>query len=167
MLVKGPFDIKWGDNTLQGVEEIGVEYEQDTEDVETIQGQVYQIEGAVRASASVTFLESDVPSLAAVLPQHFVANGQDLSTGETVAHADGALEMLRSACDEDVVYNNLDIISCTNPGHVLRLVNARTRLEEVTIDPSLRRVTVQFIAEPASTEAFLQFFREGTISVVS
>jgi len=166
-LVKGPFDIEWGGNTLAGVEEVSVDYEQDTEEFETIQGSSYEVEGAISATVTVTFLESDIPSLAAVLPQHFVANGETFSTGETISHADGGIEIVASACEAEVTYNNLDIISCENPGHVLRLVNARTRLSGVSIEDRLRRVEVTFIAEPASTEAYLQFFRDGTIAVVS
>lgn len=167
MLVKGPFDLKWGDNVLAGVESISVEYEQDSDEYETIQGETFEVDGAIRAAVEVTFLHSDRGSLAAVLPQYFVANGEVLSTGETVDEANGALELIRSTCDTSEVYNNLDIISCGNPGEVLRLVNARTRVSAVEVDNRLRMVTVRFIATPASGDAYLQFFEEGSIATVS
>lgn len=38
-LVRGPFNITWGGNTLLNVEEISVDYEQDSEDYSTVQHQ--------------------------------------------------------------------------------------------------------------------------------
>lgn len=167
MLVKGPFEIKWGDNTILDVEELDVEFEVESDDFETMQGSVYEVDGAYRGAVTVTLLASDIPALSALLPQNFVANGQQMSTGETVNNAAGAIDVAPGACNESSIYNNLDIISCGNPGEVFRLNNARTRLDSVEIDNRLRTVAVRFIGEPAANEATIQFFREGTIAVVS
>lgn len=166
-LVKGPWELKWGNNTLLDIEEISVDYEQDSEDYTTVQHQTYQIDGAIKASVSLTLLASDISALAVVLPQYHVANGEILSTGETVSDANGAIDVVAQNCGESVTYGNLDIISCANPGQVYRLVNARTKLEGVEFDDKVRKVTVQFIGESASDEASIQFFTEGTIAVVS
>ena len=90
-----------------------------------------------------------------------------MSTGETVNNANGAIDIKAASCDDNIVYNNLDIISCGNPGQVLRLVNARTRIEGVELDNVIQKVMVKFIGESASTEATMQIFKSGTISVVS
>lgn len=166
-LVRGPWDITWGANTLTSVEEIEVEFEQDSEDYTTVQHQTFELDGPIKAGVSLTFLSTDVAALAAVLPQYHVANGEVLSTGETVSHADGAVDVAALACDEDPVYNDLDIASCGNPSQVFRLVNARTRIDSIEFDDKIRKVVVRFIGEPASGEANVQFFREGTIAVVS
>jgi len=166
-LVKGPFELKWGDNVLTDIEEIDVEYEVDSEDFETVDGRTFEIEGSHRAAVTLTLLASDIPALSAVLPQYHVANGQTMSTGETVNNANGAIDISRASCDTDQVFNNLDIISCANPGEVFRLVNARTRIEGIEIDNKVRRVMVRFIGEAETDEATVQFFREGTIAVVS
>lgn len=166
-LVKGPFDIKWGDNTLLNVEEISVDYEQDSEDYTTVQHQSIQIDGPIKASVTLTFLASDVAALAVVLPQYHIANGGVMSTGETVNNASGAIDVLALDCDTAPVYNNLDIISCANPGEVFRLVNARTKLDTPEFDDKIRKVSVQFVGEPAQGDGSIQFFKEGTINVVS
>lgn len=164
---KGPFDIKWGDNLLADVESIETDIEQDSEDYTTVQGGTYTVEGAIRAAAVLTLLKSDVTALAAVLPQYFVANGGVMSTGETVNHATGAIDVKAAACDSTPVYNNLDIISCGTPGEVFRLVNARTKIETTEFDDKRGTVSVRFIGEPAAGEANYQFFVENSLSVIS
>lgn len=166
-LVRGPFNLKWGDNTLLNVEEISVEYEQDSEDYITVQHNTYEIDGPIKASATITLLASDVPALSVLLPQYHVLNGGVMSTGETVSEANGAIDINALDCDTAEVYNDLDIIACGNPGEVFRLVNARTKLDSVEFDDKLRKVMVKFIGEPAQDQGVVQFFKEGTISVVS
>lgn len=164
--VKGPFDLVWGDNTLQQVEEISVDYSVDSEDYQTVQGQTFELDGPMKATVSITLLANDIAALSIVLPQFHVANGGVMSTGETVSNADGAIDVVAN-CDDDPVYNDLDIISCANPGQVQRLVNARTKLDSFEYDNKIRKVVVKFIGEPAQGDATVQFFKEGTINVVS
>lgn len=166
-LVRGPFDITWGGNTLANIEEIEVEYEQDSEDYTTVQHQTFQLDGPIKTTLSLTLLASDVAALSTVLPQYHVSNGGVMSTGETVNNADGAIDVLALDCDEEPVYNDLDIASCANPGQVFRLVNARTKLDSIEFDDKIRKVVVQFVGEPAQGDANVQFFKEGTINVVS
>lgn len=90
-----------------------------------------------------------------------------MSTGETVNEANGAIDVLALDCDDEPVYNDLDIISCANPGQVFRLVNARTKLDSIEFDDKIRKVMVKFIGEPAQGDGNVQFFKEGTINVVS
>jgi hypothetical protein len=164
---KGPFDVQWNGNAVTDIEEIETNVEQDTEERTTLQGATYEFDGPIKASVTVTLLRSDIPALATFLPQYFVPNGGVLSTGETVNHAQGAIDVKAAACDDDAIYGNLDIISCGNPGQVFRLVNARTKIEAVEFNNFLGTVQVRFIGEPASGEANIQFFTEGTIAVVS
>lgn len=167
MLIRGPFTLKWGDNTIEDIEEIDVSYERSSDDFETVQGKTYEIDGPDKVTVILTLLASDIPALAAVLPQNFVANGGTMSTGETVDNADGAIDVAPQACSESIVYNNLDIESCANPANVFRVVNARTKMEGVEIDNKVQKVMVKFVGEADGNEASVQFFREGTISVVS
>ena len=166
-LVRGPFNITWGGNTLLNVEEISVDYEQDSEDYSTVQHQTFQVDGPIKSSVSLTLLASDVAALAVVLPQYHVANGGTLSTGERVSEANGAIDIKAAQCGTTPVYNDLDVVSCANPGHVFRLVNARTKLDSIEFDDKLRKVVVQFIGEPGAGEGNIQFFKYGTVAVVS
>lgn len=166
-LVRGPFEIKWGDNIITDIEEVEIEHEVQSDEFETVQGTTLEIDGSYKVSATITLLASDIPVLSAILPQYFVANGGVMSTGETVSNANGAIDVKAASCDDAIVYNNLDIKSCGNPGQVLRIVNARTRIEGVELDNVIQKVMVKFIGEAASTEATIQFFKYGTIAVVS
>lgn len=166
-LVRGPFTIKWGDNTINDVEELEVEQSIDSEDYETVGGRTIEVDGNYKATATITLLATDIALLAALLPQHFVANGGTLSTGETVNNATGAIDLAPAGCDESLVYNNLDLISCGSPADVARIVNARTKLEGVEIDNKIRKVMIKFIGEAAADEATMQFFKQNTINVVS
>lgn len=166
-LVRGPFNITWGGNTLLNIEEVSVDYEQDSEDYSTVQHQTFQVDGPIKASVTLTLLASDVPALAVVLPQYHVANGGTLSTGEKVSEANGAIDIKAAQCGTNPVYNDLDVVSCANPGHVFRLVNARTKLDSIEFDDKLRKIIVQFIGEPGPGEGNIQFFKDGTIAVVS
>lgn len=167
-LVRGPFDLEWGANTLRDVSEVSVEFSQDSNEYSTVDNRKYTVEGAISASVSVTFLGSDVAALAAVLPQYHVANGEELSSGETVNDEDGAIDVVAASCDTNPVYNDLDIVSCGTPGQVMRLKNARTKIDSMELaDNAVRTVTVMFIGEPDQGIGALQFFTEGTITEAS
>lgn len=167
MLVRGPFDIKWGGNTIQDVEKADVKYEVASDDHETMSGKNITVDGAQKVSVSLDLLSTDIGSLAIVLPQYFVPDGGILSTGETVNDSHGAIDVKPHACDEGLLYNDLDLISCGNPGQVLRVKHARTRIDSVTMDNKLQITTVMFIGEAEADEAVIQFFKENGIAVVS
>ncbi len=167
MIIKGPFTIKWGDNTILDVEDLDIDFEITSDDFDTLQGNIRTVDGSQKAGAIVTLLAADIPALAALLPQNFVENGGVMSTGETVSNANGAMDFAPASCTISTVYNNLDIISCANPAMVLRIVNARTKASAFEIDGKVQKVMVEFLGEPGSDEATIQMFREGTIAVVS
>lgn len=165
--IKGPFTIKWGDNTIEQVEGIDVEFTIDSNDIQTIQGHTYELDGAFKVSATMTFLATDLASLAILLPQHFVANGELMSTGETVNNANGAIDIKPNNCDQAVTYNNFDFISCGINPQVFRIVNARIKFEGYELDDKIQKAMVKIIGESDSDEATVQFFTQGTINVVS
>lgn len=166
-LVRGPFELKWGDNVLTDIEEIDFSHEIDSDDLQTLEGRTLEVDGSYKATATLTLLGTDIAAIAALLPQHFVANGGTMSTGETVQTAVGAIDVAPHACDEELIYNNFDIISCGNPGQVTRIVHARTKLEGIEFDNKLQKVMVKIVGEAAQDEATVQMFKEGSINVVS
>lgn len=162
MLIKGPFSLKWGDNAIVDVSEVGFNYDIATNDYETIDGRTYTIDGAITASIEVTLLSTDVDALSQLLPQYYVAAGEKMSTGETAPEG-GAIDIVAASCDTTTTNYNLDIISCT--GDVTRLVNAKTSLSTVELaDNSLRTVTITFRGEPEQGQGIIQFFKGTTES---
>lgn len=162
-LVKGPFSIKWGENPVLDVSEIGFNYEVASNDYETVGGYTYTVEGAITASVELTLLSSDVDALKTILPQYYVAKGSKMSTGETVDAEEGAIDIVAASCDTTNTNYNLDITSCN--GEVTRLVNARTSLtSQEFADNSVRTVTVTFRGEPAEGTGIIQFFKEGGLT---
>lgn len=166
-IIRGPFDIRWGENTITDIEEIEIEHTIDSEDFQTLGGRTLEVDGSFKATAIITLLASDIPALAALLPQHFVANGEVMSTGETVDDPDGAIDIKPRSCDEDLTYNNLYIVSCADPSNIARIVNTRTRFEGIEVDDKIQKVMIKFIGEASSDEATMQFFNEGAIPSVS
>ena len=166
-LVRGPYDLTWNGSTIASVEEISVDYSQDSEDYTTVQHQTFELDGPIKASVTLTLLASDVAALRLVLPQHHVLNGGTLSTGERVTEQNGAIDLKALDCDDAVVYSDLDINACGSQSSVFRLVNARTRLDGIEFDDKVRKVMIKFIGEPAVNEATIQFFEENSIAVVS
>lgn len=161
-LVRGPFTISWGENTLEDVSEVSFAYDVASNDYQTIDGRTYTVDGAITASVTITLLATDVPSLRAIFPQYYVAQGEKLSTGETVTAEEGAIDIVAASCDTSNTNYNLTITACT--GEITRLVNARTSLSTVELtNNSLRTVQVTFRGEPASAQAVLQFYNTGAI----
>lgn len=166
-LAKGPFDLSWGSTTLAGVESLDVNYEVASEEKSTVQGTTYTLFGAHKASVEITLLDTDVASLAAVLPQYKVNNSATLSTGETVSNTAGAIDIVPGGCDTVATTKSLIVTSCGTPGQVFRLVNASTEISGVDIDSVLRTVKVKFTGNPTVGEATIQFYQEGAVAGVS
>lgn len=163
-LIKGPFEVKYGDDVLAGIETLEVNTEINTDDVDTIQGRSYTVTTSKRISVSMTLLESDVPSLAVVLPQYFVPNGGTLSTGETVNDANGAIDITPGTCEAATAVTDVVITSCGNPGQVFRIPDAETEIENVEID-SVKKVIVTF--RGTSNVSLFQIFKAGAVTIVS
>lgn len=166
-LVRGPFELKWGDNVLTDIEEIEFEQTVDSEDYQTLEGRTIEVDGPYKTTATLTLLGADIQALAALLPQHFVANGGIMSTGETVNTAVGAIDVAPHACDEELIYNNFDIIACGAPGQVTRIVHARTKLDGIEIDNKVMKVMIKIVGEATAEEGTVQMFKENSINVVS
>lgn len=162
-LVKGPFSIKWGNNPILDVSEIGFNYEVASNDYSTVDGRTFNVEGAITASVELTLLSSDVDALKTILPQYYVAKGTALSTGETVEAEEGAIDIVAASCETSTTNYNLEITSCN--GQVTRLVNARTSLtSQEFADNAVRTVTVTFRGEPEQGKGIVQFFKQGGIT---
>lgn len=160
-LVKGPFNFKWGANTLSNVSEISVDYTVDTSDTTTLDGNTYSVQTGLSATVTLTLLDNDIASLAMVLPQYYVPMGGTLSTGETVTQSQGAIDIVAASCDTSDVYNQLDIYACGTNAQVMRLVNCRTQVDSIDIGDGLRTVSVMFIGEPAAGQAVVQFLQDN------
>lgn len=162
-LVKGPFTLKWGSNTLTNVKEISTNYDVESSDFKTLDGRTFKIEGAHSASVEVTLLESDVAAIRTILPQYYVAKNAKLSTGQTVNNDAGAIDIVAAKCDTTTTSYDLDIVSCN--GQVTRLVNARSALSSTEFEDNVvRTVTITFTAEPKAGQAALQFFGDGHLT---
>lgn len=155
-LIRGPFTIKWGANTLLDIEELNVDFAIGSDDYVNIKGKTFELDGATKFGITLTLLATDIASLAALLPQHYVAQGGVLSTGETVNNAAGAIDAVPHKCDESLLYNDLDIINCADTTQVTRLVNARTKWGGFDITNKLQKIMVRFIGEADARQAPFQ-----------
>jgi len=164
-LVKGPFNVKWGDTTLVDIESIDVSFEQESNDYTTVDGRRITIRGAISASATITFLSSDVQSLSTVLPQFTKVAGDEMSSGETVAEDAVAIDILAGDCTApEQEAQDLDIIACGNPAEVFRIKSCKTSISEFELENNqVRTIQVTFTGEPAQGIAAVQAFINGTL----
>jgi len=165
--VKGPHAVKYGNSTISDIEELDVEWSQDNDDYDTIQGNKYMYDTSGNVVATLTLLANDVSSLAILLPQHFVANGASLSTGETVTDAQGAIDVLPGGCVSLGNLKHLTITSCDETGasHVLRIPDGTTRIDGVEFDgAAARKVMVQFRGEGTTIG---QLYDSGAVTTIS
>lgn len=160
-LVKGPFNFKWGANSLNNVSEISVDYAVESSDTTTLDGNKFMVQTGISATVTLTLLDNDIASLATVLPQFYVPMGGTLSTGETVGQAQGAIDITAASCTTSDVFNQLDIYACGTNAQVMRLVRARTQIDSIDIGDGLRTVSVMFIGEPQSGDAVVQFLQDN------
>lgn len=158
-LVKGPFNFKWGDNSLNNVSDISIDYSVDTSDTSTLDGNKYTVQTGMSITVTLTLLDNDIASLAMILPQYYVAQGETLSTGETVEESEGAIDIVAASCTTSDVFNQLDIYACGTNAQVLRIPRSRTQVDSVDLGDGLRTVAVQFIGEPESGEGVVQFVK--------
>lgn len=164
-IIKGPFNFKLGLNTLADIESVKFDYKVDSADKTTVQGRKKRVYGTHMVVVTATFLESDVPSLAVVLPQYHVANGGTLSSGETVTGVDGALDIIPGGCATGLVKTDLIIESCGTDGEVLRVMECITEIGALSLDDKNRTVDVEFTGQ--SDAATIQMFKKGSVSNVS
>lgn len=163
MIHKGPFTVRWGQNTLEEIETVDIQHEVDSEDYQANSGLVYQIDKTERVLVRMTFLSTDIASLAAVLPQYYVAQGEQLANGEFVNSPQGAIDIVPHKCDEETLYNDLDIIACGVAAEGMRIKNARTLIDNVEIG-KIRKIVVKFIGEPEPGDSILQLLGDEELN---
>lgn len=163
-IVRGPFNLIYGGVTLAEISTLKFNYSVDTADTATVQGHKKRTYGSHMVTVTATFLESDVPSLAAALPQYFNANSTTLSTGETVNDVLGVIDVVPgdtvSAVGSDLLIEG----SGTN-GTVLRVLDAISEISAVNIDEKAQTVDVEFTGQ--SDLATIQFMRKNSITNLS
>jgi hypothetical protein len=159
-LVKGPFNFKWGANSINNVSEVSFDYTVDTNDTTTLDGNKFTVQTGMGTNVSLTLLDNDIASLAMLLPQFYVPMGGTLSTGETVTQSQGAIDVAAASCTTSDIFNQLDIYACGTNAQVLRIPRARTQIDSVDISDGLRTVTIMFVGEPQSGGAVVQFLQD-------
>jgi hypothetical protein len=155
MIVRGPFSLTWGDNTLDDIESIDINYQTNSEIYAANSGLVYQIDKSMQANVTLTLLANDIASLAVVLPQYYVAQGGELGDGSFVSDSRGAIDIRADDCDTEPIYNDLIVTSCGNPSESFKLLSARTIIEGFEIG-KIRKIVVKFIGEPDAGKSLIQ-----------
>lgn len=163
-LVKGPFTLKWGENVLEDVESVDLSFEQESNDYTTVDGRTITLKGAISASATITLLGSDAIALSRVVPQFAKAAGATMTSGETVAADMVAIDVYAGGCDVTADAYDLDIVSCGNPGEVLRLKACSTSISGMDLENNqVRTVEITFTGEPKQGIAAVQAFTQGAL----
>lgn len=147
--VKGPHSIKYGNSTISDVEELDIEWNTDSNDYDTVQGNKYIYDTSQNVTVTLTLLANDTAALQVLLPQYYVASGSPLSTGEN-AGVGGAIDVVPTGCVSLGNLKHLTITSCDETGtnHYLRIPDGTTRIDGAEFDGSgARKIMVQFRGE--------------------
>ena len=163
-LVRGPFNLKWGEDSILDVESIEIDFEIASEEYISNRGVTFELDRSVKVSVVLTLLATDIGALAIVLPQNNIPQGSDLNPGEAIADEEGAFQFLMPALDDQIVYNDLEITPCSDNPQVLRIRNARSKLDGIENDGKVQKVRVKFLGEAGADQAAVQMFRTGTAS---
>lgn len=163
-IVRGPFNLIYGGNTLAEISTLKVDLSIDTTDTATVQGHKKRTFGAQMVNVTATFLESDVASLAIALPQYVVANGSTLSTGETVTDPAGAIDVVPGKT-ANATGSDLLIEAAGTNGQVGRVLDAISEISGWNVDEKAGTVDVQFTGQ--SDLATIQWFNKNAISNLS
>jgi hypothetical protein len=163
-VIIGPWDIEVGGSILAGMETLAVNYSVKEDHFDSLQGNAYIVDGPHTASIEATFLETDIPSLKTALPQHWVANGGTLSTGEIVTDPDGAIDIVphHTGTPRDLI-----VVSANNPGHVARFNGTTSQISGIETTTTIRKIKVKFNVQPVQGRALVQFFKEGAVAGIS
>lgn len=165
-IIRGPFNLIYGGNTLAEISTLKFNYSVDTTDTATVQGHKKRTYGSHEVTITATFLESDVASLALALPQYFVPNGSTLSTGETVTDSTGAIDVVpgktATAVGADLI---VEQSAGTSTSNVLRVLDAISEISGVNLDEKAQTVDVEFTGQ--SDIGTIQMFLKDAITVVS
>ena len=155
-MFKGPFTVRFGATTITDVMDYSPTFDVTSNDYSTIDGRTSTITTGIRASVEVQLRGLTPSAVAAVLPQYYVAQGETLSTGQTVASEDGAIDIVPAACSEEDIANDLDIIDCTG-NLAVRINNAVASISSIDMqDGALLTITVAFTGQPGQGEAVAQ-----------
>lgn len=144
-LIRAPFTLEYCGNELSCVEDISIDFEVDEEEFECVQGNTITEQFNTKVEVELTFLETDVASLAAVLPQFFVAAGDTLADGTTVTCADGAIDISAAGCASSDNPCDLIIDGCTgDPCDRTIIHDVVTSISDIDFGDKIRKVTVKF-----------------------
>lgn len=155
MTVRGPFNVKWGDTTIEDIESLDIEYDVTREEYESNAGNIYELERGIKSAVRLTLLATDLDSLKVLLPQYFVATGGELADGSYVVDERGAIDILPGDCDVEDEYHDLLITACGDPGEIFKLMHARSTIERFEIG-KIRKVVIKLIGEPEPSQSVVQ-----------
>lgn len=164
MIVIGPWDIEVAGIILGEIESLNFTYGVKSDTFDSLQGQSTTVYGAHSAEIEATFLETDITSLKAAIPQYWVPNGATLSTGEVITDPNGGIDIVPGNTGNP---RDLILVSANNPGQVMRLNDTTSEMSGVDITGTIRKVKVKFNCQPTAEQALLQFFKEGATPGIS
>lgn len=145
MIVRAPFTLTYCDAELSCVEDISIDYEVDEQEFECVQGSNFVEQFNTTVEVELTFLETDVASLAAVLPQHFVPAGGTLGDGTVVQCPDGAIDIIAGGCTSSDEPCDLIITPCDDdPCGVTKIHDVVTSISDIDFGDKIRKITVKF-----------------------
>lgn len=160
-----PYEVTYGANVVKNITELTLNQERERETVQYLDGGTGRYNGNWDISVDITVAKDDIDTLAVLVPQYHVADGETMSTGEVVDNEDGAIDVSTANCDTDEVTQHLEIKACN--GRVLRIVDASSDLNTSTFNQNYGTTTVTFYGRAEGGRAAVQYFKAGSLTPAS
>jgi hypothetical protein len=147
----GPWAVKFNGETLQGIEAADVSLEQDTVDIETLEGTKTTKTRMRSAEVVITAVDTGIDNLKKILPDNWIADATQIEgqpVGVVVSSTKGAIVYGKPTCGEAQLTAPLQLVPCGNPDeHTITLFDGVAEITGVSLDDGVKKVEVTIRSE--------------------
>ena len=145
-IAAGSWAVKYNGETLVGIEAAEPSLEQDTIDIETLEGTKVTKTKTRSASVVLTIVDTGIDNLKKILPDNWVANATQMegqAVGVVANATKGAITYGKPACGETQLTAPLQLVPCDNADeHTITLFDGVAELTGVSIDDTVLKLEV-------------------------
>lgn len=145
-IAAGAWAVKYNGETLAGIEAAEPSLDQDTVDIETLEGIRITKTRIRSAEVVLTVVDTGIDNLKKILPDNWIANATQIegqATGVVANSAKGVIVYGKPACGEAQLTAPLQLVPCDNPDeHTVTLFDGVAEITGISLDDTVMKVEV-------------------------
>jgi len=145
-IAAGSWSVRYNGEIIKGIEAAEPNLEQDTVDIETLEGIRITKTRIRSAEVVLTAVDTGIDNLKKILPSNWVASATRIegqSTGVVVSGTKGAIVYGKPGVGEVQLSAPLELVPSDNPGeHTITLFDGVAEITGISIDDSVLKVEV-------------------------